>query len=95
MGCSPTRQAIDHLRRQAVVFCLLAPRRHFQLGADMLRDFDGIEIYEMTEAVVRDAPEFRPIAQGADRGFPPLGENPAETQAGNISELAIHGCEQR
>ena len=69
----------------------LAPSRHLQLGADVVRDFGWIVVNEMPDAVMRDAPEFGPVAQRADRRLFARWENAAEAQADDVCELALRG----
>ena len=68
---------------------LLASGWHLQLGADVGRDFGRVVIDEMTKTVIRDAPEFSPIAQRANRGLFTCGKNAAQAQAGNIREPVL------
>ena len=67
----------------------LATGRHLQLGADVNRDFGRIVVNEMPDAVVRDAPEFRPIAQRADRRLLARGKNATQAQADDVSQLIL------
>ena len=62
---------------------------YLQLGADMGRDFRGVVIDEVAKTMMRDAPEFRPVAQRANRRLFARGKNAAETQAGDVSELVL------
>ena len=64
---------------------------HLQLCADVSRDFGGVVIDEVTKTVIRNATEFRPVAQRANRGLFARGKNPAEAQAGYVRELALSG----
>ena len=66
-------------------------RLHLEFGADVNRDLDGIEINEMTNAVMWDAPKLCPVPQRADGGFLVLRKNPAESQADDVRELALTG----
>lgn len=70
---------------------LSAPRRHFQLRADMHGNLGGIVIDEMSDAVMRYAPELRPFPQRAHRGLFPCREDPAQAKAENIHELISNG----
>jgi hypothetical protein len=65
-------------------------RRHSQFAANMQRDFRGVIVDEMTDAVMGDAAEVRPVPQRANRRLFVFRENPAATQADNIRELAFN-----
>ena len=67
----------------------LAAGRHLQLGSNVNRDFGRIVVNEMPDAVVRDAPEFRPIAQRADRRLLARGKNATQAQADDVSQLIL------
>jgi hypothetical protein len=60
--------------------------RHLQAGPDMHRDLGGIIIHEMSDSVVRDAPQPGPFPQRPDRGLPPSGENPAGAEPSNVGQ---------
>jgi len=67
----------------------LAPGRYLQLGANVNRDFGRIVVNEMPDAVVRNAPEFCPVAKRADRRLLALRKNTAQTQADDVSKLTL------
>ena len=71
----------------------LASGWHLQLGADVSRHFGGVVIDEVTKTMMRDATEFRPVAQRANRRLFPSGENAAQTQAVNVRELISSGSD--
>jgi hypothetical protein len=60
---------------------------HLQLGANVQGDLGWIEINEVADAVVGDAAEFGPIAQGANRRLATLREKPAGAEAGDVGEV--------
>ena len=64
-------------------------RRHLEFGADVVGHLSRVELDEMPDAVMRDAPEFGPVAQRADRGLLVLRKNSAETQTDDVRELAL------
>ena len=66
-------------------------RLHLEIGADVNRDLDGIEINKVPDAVMRDAPEFCPVPQRADGGLFVFRKNSAEAQADDVRELALTG----
>lgn len=69
----------------------LAPCGHLQLGADVVCHGGEVIVNEMPDAVMRDVPEFRPVAQRADGGFLVFRENPAEAKADDVRELVPTG----
>ena len=64
-------------------------RRHFEPGADVRRDLRRVVIDEVTDAVMRDAPELGPVAERCDGRFFVLRENPAAAQADDVRELIL------
>ena len=68
-----------------------APRRHLEPGADVRRYLGCVVIDEMTDSMMRDAPQLGPVAQGGDGGFLVLGENPAAAQADDVRESVFCG----
>ena len=61
-------------------------RRHFELGANARRDLRRVVIDEVTDAVMRDAPQLGPVAERGDGGLFVFRENPAATQADDVRE---------
>ena len=57
----------------------------------MRRDFGCVVVDEMADAMMRDSPQLRPIAQGRDGGLFVFGKNPATAQADDVRELVFHG----
>lgn len=55
----------------------------------MVRDFGGVVVDEVPDPMVRDATEFRPVAQGANRGFFALRKNAAKTEADDVGKLVL------
>ena len=53
----------------------------------MNADLGGVVIDEVADPVMRDAPELRPFAKGADRGLAARRENAAGTEADDVGEL--------
>lgn len=48
-----------------------------------------VEIDEVTNTMVRDAPELRPVAEGANRRLFALGENAAEAQTDDVGQRTL------
>ena len=69
----------------------LTSGRHFQFRADMNVDLGRIIIDEMSDAVMRDASEFRPFPQRAHRRLFACREYPAQAKAENVRELVFKG----
>jgi len=57
----------------------------------MRGDFSRIVINEVPDAVMRNAPEFRPLAECADRWFFAYGENSAQAKSEDVRELILTG----
>ena len=57
----------------------------------MNRDFGRIIVDEVSNAVMRDAPELRPFAQRANGWFLAGRKYPAQAEAENIRELVRDG----
>ena len=55
----------------------------------MQRNLGRIIINEVADAVVRDAAEFGPFAQGADGGFTTGGENTTGAKTDDVGELGV------
>lgn len=66
----------------------LAARGHLELGADVGRYFRHVVVNEMTDTVMRDAAQPRPIAQRRNGRLFVFWKNPAGPQAEDIGELA-------
>ena len=49
-------------------------------------DLDRVVINEMPDAVIRDAPQFRPFAKGADRGLLAGREYPTAAEPEDIRQ---------
>ena len=64
-------------------------RRHFESGADVRRDLRRVVVDEVTDAVMRDAPQLGLVAERRDGGFFVLRENPAVTQTDDVRELIL------
>ena len=56
---------------------------------DVQGNFQWIEIDEMANLVVRDAPQFGPFSKRTDRGLLPLGEDAAHAQAFNVGQPGL------
>ena len=54
-------------------------------------DFSGVVIDEVSDAVMGDAPEFRPAPQRADGRFFVFGEDPATAETDDVCELTLSG----
>jgi hypothetical protein len=57
----------------------------------MVSDLGRIVINEMSDAMMRDPPELRPIPQRAHGGFLAGGKYPAQAKADYVSELISNG----
>ncbi len=68
---------------------LLGTGGDFEFSADVERNLSGVIIDEVADAVVRDAAEFGPLAQGADGGLATGGENPAGAKTDDVGELGV------
>ena len=55
----------------------------------MLRDLGRIEVDEMSNAVIRDAAKFGPIAESADRRFLAGGKDSAESKTDDVSKRVL------
>jgi hypothetical protein len=64
-------------------------RRNFHSRSDVRRNFSGVVIDEVSDAVMRDATEVRPISQRADRRLLVFRKNAAAAQADDIGEGAF------
>ena len=51
-------------------------------------NLDWVVIHEMPDAVIRNAPALRPLAQRPDRWLLVLGEDPTQSQPSYIGELS-------
>ena len=69
-------------------------RLHLEIGADVNRDLDGIEINKVPDAVMGDTAKFRPVAQRADRRLFARWENTAEAQTDDVRELVVSGSDR-
>ena len=67
----------------------LAAGRHLQLGSNVNRDFGRIVVNKMSNAMVRNAPEFCPATQCANGGFFVFGKDSATAEPDNVSELIL------
>jgi len=57
----------------------------------MRGDFSGVVINEVPDAVMRDAPELRPLAECANRWLFACREDPAEAKPEDVRELILTG----
>lgn len=57
----------------------------------MMLDLDRVEINEVADAMVGDAPEFCPFAQRANGGLLAFWEDPAHAKAFGIHESRVEG----
>ena len=68
---------------------------NFQFGANMQGNFSRIIINEVADAVMGDAAEFGPLADGSNRWLLADGKNPAESESDNVGKLRVDagsGC---
>lgn len=68
------------------MFCS-GPGRNFELRANVYSDFGGVIIHEMANAMMWDAAQLRPFAEGADRRLAPSGKDAAGAKTDDVSEL--------
>ena len=83
---------LDSLRRESTQHdstLLLGACGDFHFGADVQRNLGRIIINEVADAVMRDAAEFGPFAQGADGGFTTGGENTTGAKTDDVGELGV------
>ncbi len=86
------RPSVDSLRRDTTQHdstLLLTSGGDFEFGADMERNLGWIIIDEVANAVMRNAAEFGPFAQGADGGLATGGENATGAKADDVGELRV------
>ena len=62
---------------------------HLQFSANVSRNFGGVIVDEVPDSMVRNAPEFSPVAQGADRRLFPLRENTTEAKANDVRQPIV------
>jgi len=55
----------------------------------MIGDLSRVKIDEVPNAMMRDAPEFGPVPQGADARFLALRENSAEAKTDDVGKLIL------
>jgi hypothetical protein len=85
--CGACRFSIMHsMFCRALARFRALPRRNEEFCSYMSRDFQHIVIDEMSEAMIGDATQFCPLAQGANGRFATSRENSTVLQADYISE---------
>lgn len=62
---------------------------HLVPGSDANGDFDGVEVDEVADLVVGDAPELCPGAESPDRRLLADGKYPALAEAGDVGKLTF------